>query len=64
MGLKELKERALKDPAVKKEYDKLEEEFKAYDETAYLLRSKKNASRLLASIAELENGLGKKKPIQ
>lgn len=32
----------------------LREALEAHDETAYLLRSKKNASRLLASIAEFE----------
>lgn len=34
------------------------EDFKAMEETAYLLRSPANASRLLASIAELEGGQG------
>ncbi len=35
------------------------EDFKALEETSYLLRSPKNAQRLLASIAELEGGKGK-----
>lgn len=43
MGLKELKERALKDPAVKKEYDKLEKEFKALDRCIAESNTKKTA---------------------
>lgn len=35
------------------------EDFKALEETAYLLRSPKNAQRLLESIAALESGKGK-----
>lgn len=35
------------------------EDFGSYEETAYLLRSPKNARRLLKSIAELERGEGK-----
>jgi antitoxin YefM len=35
------------------------DDFKALEETAYLLRSPKNARRLLASIASLEGGKGK-----
>ena len=35
------------------------EDFKAFEETAYLLRVPKNARRLLESIAELESGRGK-----
>ncbi|MCW0451258.1 type II toxin-antitoxin system Phd/YefM family antitoxin [Xanthomonas sacchari] len=35
------------------------EDYKAMEETAYLLRSPKNAQRLLESIAQLESGLGK-----
>lgn len=35
------------------------EDYKALEETAYLLRSPANAQRLLASIAQLETGLGK-----
>lgn len=35
------------------------EDFKALEETAYLLRVPKNARRLLESIAELERGNGK-----
>ncbi len=38
-------------------------DFKALEETAYLLRSPKNALRLLASIAELETGKGKKRSL-
>ena len=35
------------------------EDFKALAETSYLLRSPKNAKRLLESIASLESGKGK-----
>lgn len=35
------------------------EDFASYEETAYLLRSPKNAERLLKSIAELDAGKGK-----
>lgn len=35
------------------------DDYKALEETAYLLRSPKNAQRLLASIAQLEAGQGK-----
>ncbi len=34
------------------------EDYQALEETAYLLRSPKNARRLLESIAELESGAG------
>ena len=34
------------------------EDFEALEETAYLLRSPKNARRLLESVAELEQGRG------
>lgn len=34
------------------------EDYKALEETAYLLRSPKNARRLLESIAQLEGGKG------
>ena len=34
------------------------EDYQALEETAYLLRSPKNAKRLLESIAELEQGRG------
>lgn len=34
------------------------EDFEALEETAYLLRSPKNARRLLESVAELESGGG------
>lgn len=39
------------------------EDFEALEETAYLLRSPKNARRLLESIAELESGKGLKKEL-
>lgn len=35
------------------------DDFKAMEETAYLLRGPKNAQRLLESIAALESGKGK-----
>jgi len=35
------------------------EDYKALEETAYLLRSPRNARRLLESIADLESGKGK-----
>ena len=35
------------------------EDYKALEETAYLLRSPANARRLLESVAELEKGEGK-----
>lgn len=35
------------------------DDFKALEETSYLLRSPKNMRRLLESIAELESGKGK-----
>lgn len=34
------------------------EDYQALEETAYLLRSPKNARRLLESVAELESGRG------
>lgn len=34
------------------------EDYEALEETAYLLRSPENARRLIASIAQLEAGLG------
>ena len=34
------------------------EDYQALEETAYLLRSPKNASRLLEAVAELESGGG------
>jgi antitoxin YefM len=34
------------------------EDYQAMEETAYLMRSPKNAKRLLESIIELENGKG------
>jgi antitoxin YefM len=37
------------------------EDYQALAETAYLLRSPKNARRLLESIAELESGGGKER---
>ena len=39
------------------------EDFEALEETAYLLRSPKNARRLLESIAELETGKGAEKEL-
>ena len=39
------------------------EDFQALEETAYLLRSPKNASRLLQSIAELQAGKGSEKEL-
>jgi len=35
------------------------EDYQALEETAYLLRSPRNAQRLLESINQLESGLGK-----
>ena len=37
------------------------DDFKALEETAYLLRSPKNARRLLEAITELEEGRGKER---
>ena len=39
------------------------DDFKALEETSYLLRSPKNAQRLLASIASLETGKGKEQQL-
>ncbi len=39
------------------------EDFKALEETSYLLRVPANARRLLESIAELEEGGGSEKPL-
>ncbi|ODS63664.1 MULTISPECIES: type II toxin-antitoxin system prevent-host-death family antitoxin [unclassified Arenimonas] len=39
------------------------EDYKAMEETAYLLRSPKNARRLLESVAQLEAGRGKVRPL-
>ena len=39
------------------------DDFKALEETAYLLRSPKNARRLLESIASLEAGQGKERKL-
>ncbi|MFZ5796974.1 MAG: type II toxin-antitoxin system prevent-host-death family antitoxin [Desulfobulbus sp.] len=39
------------------------EDYEALEETAYLLRSPKNARRLLESIAELEAGKGTEKEL-
>ena len=39
------------------------EDFEALEETAYLLRSPKNARRLLESVAELESGHGTEKEL-
>jgi antitoxin YefM len=40
------------------------EDFNALEETAYLLRSPKNAKRLLESIAQLESGGGQERELQ
>ena len=39
------------------------EDYKALEETAYLLRSTKTAKRLLASIAQLEAGHGQERSL-
>lgn len=39
------------------------DDYKALEETAYLLRSPKNARQLLESIAELESGKGKERKL-
>ena len=39
------------------------DDFKSYEETAYLMRSPKNAERLNAAIAELESGEGVKREL-
>jgi antitoxin YefM len=39
------------------------EDYKALEETAYLLRTPQNARRLLASIAQLESGQGLEKEL-
>ncbi len=39
------------------------EDYESLEETAYLLRSPKNAKRLLESIAQLENGKGHEKEL-
>ena len=39
------------------------DDYHAFEETAYLLRSPKNARRLLQSIAELESGGGTEKEL-
>ena len=39
------------------------DDFKALEETSYLLRSPKNARRLLESIATLETGKGKERKL-
>ena len=39
------------------------DDFKSYEETAYLMKSPKNAERLNAAIAELEKGKGIAKEI-
>ena len=39
------------------------EDYKALEETAYLLRSPKNARRLLEAVIELENGNGKEREL-
>ena len=39
------------------------DDFKAMEETSYLLRSPKNARRLLESVASLEGGKGKERKL-
>lgn len=39
------------------------EDFESLEETSYLLRSPKNAKRLLASVKQIEKGKGKKKDL-
>ncbi|MGY0558033.1 MULTISPECIES: type II toxin-antitoxin system Phd/YefM family antitoxin [unclassified Lysobacter] len=39
------------------------DDFKALEETAYLLRSPRNAQRLLESIAALESGKGRERSL-
>ena len=39
------------------------EDFNAYEETAYLMRSPKNAERLHGAIAEIEAGKARKKKL-
>ena len=39
------------------------DDFKAMEETTYLLRSPKNARRLLESVASLEGGKGKERKL-
>ncbi len=39
------------------------DDYKALEETSYLLRSPKNARRLLEAIAELEEGRGKERSL-
>jgi antitoxin YefM len=39
------------------------EDFQSIEETAYLLRSPKNAKRLLESITQLDNGKGMEKEL-
>ena len=39
------------------------EDFASYEETRYLLRSPGNAERLLASIADLDQGKGSEHPL-
>ena len=39
------------------------EDYKSLEETAYLLRSPKNARRLIEAIAELERGGGKQREL-
>jgi antitoxin YefM len=39
------------------------EDFKSMEETAYLLRSPKNARRLLQSVADLASGRGKQRQL-
>jgi len=40
------------------------EDFASYEETRYLLRSPKNADRLLEAVDDLENGKGSEKQLE
>ncbi|WP_419254756.1 type II toxin-antitoxin system Phd/YefM family antitoxin [Caulobacter sp. ErkDOM-YI] len=39
------------------------EDFAAFEETRYLLRSPANADRLLTAVAQLDQGLGSERPL-
>lgn len=39
------------------------EDFQSYEETGYLLRSPRNADRLLSAVADLDEGRGDEKPL-
>ena len=40
------------------------EDFASYEETRYLLRSPRNAARLIASVAELDDGRGVERSLE